>query len=187
MMAAILRGLRKAFSSGGNTWRVFFIRAAFPNVSFGEGISIGPGSRLRTSDGGVLKLGEHSAIDPNCELTAKNGRLALGKRAFVGRGSVIVSREAVTIGDDALIAEYVTIRDQDHRFGGTKPTAVNGFKTGQIIIGNNVWIGAKATITRGVTIGNDVVVAAGAVVTSDVASSTIVGGVPARPIGKNRA
>ena len=49
-----------------------------------------------------------------------------------------------------------------------------------IHIGKNVWIGANATVTQGVTIGDNAVVAAGAVVNKDVEENTIVGGVPAR-------
>ncbi|MDE7464023.1 MAG: sugar O-acetyltransferase, partial [Clostridiales bacterium] len=51
-----------------------------------------------------------------------------------------------------------------------------------IKIGNNVWIGAHATILAGVTIGNGAVVAAGAVVTKDVPENAVVGGVPAKII-----
>ncbi len=53
-----------------------------------------------------------------------------------------------------------------------------------IHIGNRVWIGAGAIITRGVTIGDGAVIAAGAVVTKDVEENTIVGGVPAKLIKK---
>ena len=49
-------------------------------------------------------------------------------------------------------------------------------------IGNDVWIGAHATILAGVTIGNGAVIAAGAVVTKDVPANTVVGGVPAKII-----
>ena len=51
-----------------------------------------------------------------------------------------------------------------------------------IEIGNDVWIGTRATILEGVTIGDGAVVAAGAVVTKDVPSYAIVGGVPAKVI-----
>ncbi len=56
----------------------------------------------------------------------------------------------------------------------------NGIVKRPIVIGNNVWIGAAATILPGVTIGDNAVVAAGAVVSRDVPASTIAAGVPAR-------
>ena len=53
---------------------------------------------------------------------------------------------------------------------------------GDIVIGNDVWIGYEAVIMAGVHIGNGAIIAARAVVTKDVPPYTIVGGVPARPI-----
>lgn len=55
---------------------------------------------------------------------------------------------------------------------------------GDIIIGNDVWIGYEAAILAGVTIGDGAVIGARALVTRDVPPYTIVGGVPARPIRK---
>lgn len=55
---------------------------------------------------------------------------------------------------------------------------------GDIIIGNDVWIGYEAVIMAGVTIGDGAIIGTRAVVTKDVQPYTIVGGVPARPIGK---
>ena len=55
---------------------------------------------------------------------------------------------------------------------------------GDIIVGNDVWIGFEAVILAGVTIGDGAVIGARAVVTKDVPPYTIVGGVPARPIRK---
>ena len=55
---------------------------------------------------------------------------------------------------------------------------------GDIIIGNDVWIGYEAVILAGVTIGDGAIIAARAVVTRDVPPYTIVGGVPAKPIRK---
>ena len=56
-------------------------------------------------------------------------------------------------------------------------------RTGKIVIGDNVFIGANATILYDVNIGNNVIIAAGALVNKDVPDHAIVGGVPARIIG----
>ena len=56
--------------------------------------------------------------------------------------------------------------------------------TGDIVIGNDVWIGYEALILAGVTVGDGAVVGTRAVVTKDVPPYTIVGGVPAKPIRK---
>lgn len=63
-------------------------------------------------------------------------------------------------------------------FGGT-PHA-DALSKGDIVLGNDVWIGANAIILSGVTIGDGAVVAAGAVVTRDLAPYAVVGGVPAK-------
>jgi len=51
-----------------------------------------------------------------------------------------------------------------------------------IIIGNDVWIGARATILPGVSIGNGVTILAGAIVSADVSDYAIIGGIPAKVI-----
>ena len=55
---------------------------------------------------------------------------------------------------------------------------------GDIVIGNDVWIGYEAVILSGVTIGDGAIIGSRAVVTKDVEPYTIVGGVPAKPIRK---
>lgn len=55
---------------------------------------------------------------------------------------------------------------------------------GDIVIGNDVWIGYEAVILSGVTIGDGAIIGARAVVTKDVPSYTVVGGVPSKPIRK---
>ena len=57
-------------------------------------------------------------------------------------------------------------------------------KKGDIVIGNDVWIGYEAIVLSGVTIGDGAIIGTRAVVTKDVPPYTIVGGIPAKPIRK---
>jgi acetyltransferase-like isoleucine patch superfamily enzyme len=60
-------------------------------------------------------------------------------------------------------------------------------KEADIVIGDDVWLGANSVVTAGTRIANGVIVAAGAVVTKDVTEeNVIVGGIPARVIGQRR-
>jgi acetyltransferase-like isoleucine patch superfamily enzyme len=83
--------------------------------------------------------------------------------------------ERITVGTDAHIGPEVLIRDSDSHTTGEGRTP-----TRPILIGDRVWIGARAIILKGVTIGEGAVVAAGSIVTKDVDPNTLVAGSPAR-------
>jgi acetyltransferase-like isoleucine patch superfamily enzyme len=147
-------------------------------------IKLACGVRLRATDGALLKLGEGVSIDRFADITAKHGTLEIGARSYVGQFSVICARSAITIGVDCLIAEHVSIRDQDHRFGPDLTTAKAGFTSKAITIGDNVWIGSKTTITKGVRIGDNAVIGANSVVTRDIPANSVATGAPARVVRK---
>ncbi len=180
MISGMLARLEKYARRAGAAIRRVRLHLRYPGLEIAKGSLIRKHTLIRATDGGCISIKAGVRIDPFCKITAKYGRMTIGEGSFVGRGSVISTRETLTIGRDALIAEYVTIRDQDHRYGGDRPTAKNGFDTAPIAIGDNVWVGAKATITKGVTIGDNAVIAAGAVVIENVPANTVVGGIPAK-------
>lgn len=120
-----------------------------------------------------------TTIEANCKLVGQ-GELTIGPRSFIGAGTIIVAVERISIGADALIAAYATIRDHDHRIELGKPFNSQGLTTAPIEIDDNVWVGTKATVLKGVRIGRDAIVGAHALVTADVEPRSIVGGVPAR-------
>ena len=98
--------------------------------------------------------GSHVVVQPGAYLQLASG--------YINSGTRISCFEHVAIGQDAHIAERVTIRDSDNHSLGTGPTAA------PIRIGDRVWIGLGATVLKGVTIGDGAVVAAGSVVVDDV-------------------
>jgi len=111
------------------------------------------------------------------------GQVTLGDGVFFNRGCHVVVRESLTVGAYSLFGEGVSIHDDNHVMGrGDDPIASRGFVTRPVVIGRNVWVGAKAVILPGVHIGDNAVVGAGAIVTRDVPPHAVVGGVPARII-----
>lgn len=99
-----------------------------------------------------------------------------GKNVFVNDCCHFQDQGGIFIGDNALIGHNTVLATIDHDLN---PTDRHNHYA-PIHVGNDVWIGASAVITKGVTIGDGAVIAAGAVVTKDVPANTIVGGVPAR-------
>lgn len=105
----------------------------------------------------------------------------------VGMSStVICAAKAVKVGEGTIIGGGALIIDTDFHLRnpegswGTDPLAVSQ----PVRIGKRCFIGARATILKGVTIGDDAVVGAGSVVTKDIEPRAIVGGNPARVIGR---
>lgn len=164
----------------------WYLTVAYPGLHVGPKLSIGPGATVRASDGGRLDFGANCAIAAGAMIIAEGGTIRFGDDCHIGTGAIIVARVAITIGSDALIAEYVTIRDHDHvTVDRTRPYRLQDFVNEPVTIGCNVWLGAKATVLMGATIGDNAVVGANAVVTGDVAAAISVGGIPARPLHRN--
>jgi len=98
------------------------------------------------------------------------------------------------IGNHVRIAEGVKILTHDYSWSVLKCCCSDGIVPGEILggqsaveIGNNVFIGMNAVITRGVTIGDNVIIGAGSVVTKDCESDGVYAGVPAKRIMGIRA
>ncbi len=111
------------------------------------------------------------------------GKVTIGNNVYFNRGCYISAHESVTIGSNCLFGEQVSIHDENHVPGrDTNPIDTRGYVTAPVVIGNNVWIGAKVTILQGVRIGDNAVIGANAVVTRDVPAYSIAVGIPARVI-----
>jgi acetyltransferase-like isoleucine patch superfamily enzyme len=101
-------------------------------------------------------------------------RLELGERVFINQNCTFLDSAGITIGDSTMIAPRVTFITVGHPVDpGDRKLHLTG---APIIVEENVWIGAGATILPGVRIGRDAVVAAGAVVVDDVPPATLAAG-----------
>ena len=134
------------------------------NIVLGDNFSSRGVLYLYANDDGYLQVGSNCSVNTNVQLGASAGR--------------------IIIGNDVLIGPNVVIRAADH---GTRKSPIirfQGLHYGEIIIEDDVWIGANSVITSGVTIAEGTIVASGAVVTKSTEPYSIVGGVPARQIGE---
>lgn len=116
------------------------------------------GLKLRKMDN--LEIGHTSNINPDCMLDTRGGKISIGN--FVD------------------IAPEVNIWTLEHDLNDPDFISAGAHVT----IGDFAWIANRVTILPGVEIGTGAVVATGAVVTKSVGAWTIVGGIPAREIGK---
>lgn len=111
--------------------------------------------------------------------------LKIGNDSTVGYGTVISVAKEIIIGDNCSIAPHCIIMDSDdHPINPQKRLLKEGITKEEVIpvkIGNNVWIGAYATILKGVTIGDNSIIATHSVVTRDVMPNCVYAGHPARP------
>ena len=115
--------------------------------------------------------------------------IIIGNHCSIGEYNHITACNKITIGDGLLTGRFVYIGDNAHgelSEAESKIPPVNRKlqSKGEVIIGNNVWIGDKATILAGVTVGDNVIIAANAVVTKNIDSNCMVAGVPAEVIKK---
>ena len=139
-------------------------------------------------------------IGKRCEIKGQlfsfeGGKILIGNNVFMNYNSFIGSMEAVTIGNDVIIATNVRIFDNNNH--PTSPTqremmSHNDFygelwtwkyaEHKPVVIGDNVWIGEFSAILKGVTIGKGSIVASHSMVTKDVPPYVIVAGNPARVV-----
>jgi acetyltransferase-like isoleucine patch superfamily enzyme len=183
LISRIARLLLVLTRRAGSSWRLLVIRLAYPQIRLGRSLYIGRGAILKATDGGTMEIGDRTTVAPGAVLNVRGGRLTIGPDGFIGEGAMIVCQQAIVIGADALIAEHVTIRDQDHAFTDLKtPIHRQGFVTGPVTIGRDVWLGAKAVVLKGVTIGDGAVIGAASVVSRDIPAMTIAAGAPAKPL-----
>jgi acetyltransferase-like isoleucine patch superfamily enzyme len=144
-----------------------------------------------------ITIGSNSVIAGELLIFRHGGRITIGDWCYIGEGTRVWSSCSIKIGDRVLIAHNVNIfdsrthpinpRERHAHFREIKdhghPLKINlGEKP--VTIADDAWIGANATILRGVTIGTGAIVGAGSVVTGDVAPFMIVSGNPAHVVRK---
>jgi len=178
---AIARRVARPFASPARRiWRLAGLRS---RVSGRIPVSTQFDGPVHSHPGTRLDLGEHCRIGRDVFFESRDrGRITLGSHVRLNAGCTLVSYSALSIGDDTLVGEYVSIRDADH---GSEPGTLireQPHRTSPIRIGRDVWIARGTVILKGVTIGDGAIIGANSVVSRDIPPNTIAVGAPARVI-----
>lgn len=152
-------------------------------------------SPFKLLGGNYISVGRKTSFGKYCVLTAWDKyegelfmpKISIGKECSFGEYNHITSINKISIGNNVLTGRWVTITDNSH--GKTDlislkkpPIKRRLFSKGEVVIGDNVWIGDKVTILPGVHIGEGSIVAANAVVTKNIPAFSLVAGNPAKII-----
>ncbi|MGK0271156.1 MAG: acetyltransferase-like isoleucine patch superfamily enzyme [Cocleimonas sp.] len=143
--------------------------------------------KVRTGSSGIgIVLGDNCSIGVDCFLSvSKNGLIDIGNNVSFNTGLHLVAMSKISIGEGSAIAEYVSIRDQNHKFSeSSKALSLQGYSSSPISIGKNVWIGRGCFIGAGVKIGDGAVIGANSVVVCDIPARSLAVGSPAKVIRK---
>ncbi len=128
-----------------------------------------------------IRLGRKSTLHTGVRVFDPR-HIEIGEGTIIGYRTFLDGRDKLIIGNHVDIASEVMIYNQEHDIHSQDFHPISE----PVVIKDYVFIGPRAIILPGVTIGKGAVVAAGAVVTKDVPDFTIVGGVPAKPIGQRQ-
>ncbi len=141
------------------------------------------GKTIVLNSGGTIEAGNRTCFWPGVKLAVVSNsfcskpQLKIGAFSSLGDRTQIHCGNKVIIGDHVLISWDVNIIEYDyHAPGGGQPEPI------PIAIEDEVWIGARCIVTKGVVIGKGAIVAAGSVVTKSVPPYTLAAGNPARHI-----
>lgn len=158
----------------------WYIRALAPLYQHrGKGSVIYSSVRMDTPPYRKFHIGRKSVIESFCCINNAVGDVIIGNYTRIGLHSTIIG--PVEIGNNVNLAQGITVTALNHNTDNPDMRFdEQGISTKQIIIEDDVWIGANAVILPGVRIGKHSVIAAGAVVNKDVPAGTLVAGVPAK-------
>ena len=170
-------------------WRFLVFKLRHPDVVTEGMVYLGRRVEVSARPGyGRVVLGRWVHLGDGNRLRAHEGTLQIGDKTVLGRENTLNCYLDLRIGAQCLVADWVYICDFEHRTDALDvPIKDQGIVKSPVRIGDDVWVGVKASVLRGAQIGAGSVVAAHSVVRGTVAPFSVVAGVPGRVVRDRQA
>lgn len=157
-----------------------------------------PNKILNTSkDNSKITIGENSFIYCEIQILGHGGQVQIGNNSFIGENSYIWSGKSIKIGNRVLVGHNCNIFDtdahpfdKDERHAQFKKIFSNGHPSDinlndiEVVIEDDVWIGANVTILKGTRIGQGAIIGAGSIVTKNIEPFTVNVGNPSKILSR---
>lgn len=144
----------------------------------------------------AIRIGEGTVVRAHLMVFAHGGEIQIGDWCYLGEGARLWSAAGITIGDRVLISHDVELHDTNaharsasERYVQFRELLATGHQRAlpnvarkAVVIGNDVWIGFRSVVLKGVVIGDGAIVAANSLVLDDVPPWTVVAGAPAQVV-----
>ncbi len=151
------------------------------NVTLGEHTIIDAYASQKLIFGDNVNIGGYSSVSSTSHMSKYGKGLIIGNNSGIGRFTEFGAAGGIVIGNDVIMGSYISFHSENHNFLDVKKLIrEQGVTSVGIILGDNIWVGAKVTFLDGCKIGNNCVIAAGAVVKGVFPNNVVIGGVPAR-------
>jgi acetyltransferase-like isoleucine patch superfamily enzyme len=180
------------------TFSFFIKNNRSKSIECGDNVKLGKSNIVNKRQSEFISINDNTELIQAEIYCYEKGLISIGRNCWFSLRTQIIACSEIRIGNNVIVARDVYISDtnehpidplvrrkqtQDYMFHNKIPNRYES-ETKPVKIGNDVWIGERAFILKGVVIGDGAVIAAGSVVTKDVPSLTIVAGNPAKIVKK---
>jgi FkbH-like protein len=179
--SSLVRLLQRIWGKASDTANALWSLRHCTSVGFGARVR----GRVRIENRGSITIGRRFNLSgrwvPVEILTGAGAQVEIGDEVWINFGTVIGARSRIAIGNRSQIGQHCIICDSDFP---ELASPASMLPSGQIEIGDDVWIAGRVTVRPGVRIGSGAVIVSGSIVESDVPPNVIAGGIPARVLSK---
>lgn len=174
-MATFRHNLANVISVSLTLAKLSFIKLLFPkNIFYNPIERFSPNVVIDLDRNSKIIFGRRVSFHSGCRVSANSGgQMEIMECTSFNTGCIITCRYKVKIGKNVSFGPNVMVFDHNHNMHKESGARNAGFTHGEIVIGDNTWVGAGTIILAGTHIGSNCIIAAGSVVKGRIPDDTV--------------